>query len=469
MRYRLFLYKPADQEHIDYVNRVLSDPYGYLSPKAADYMSHFDLEYVTESIRSWVGRKCKAIVLKTPGDYGPKEYVYIATSFDVIRDVFPNILILVLAMELALYDAETGRTIYRNLLDETLIDHTNREQFFTNLILEAMKPVWKIRRVFDRQKDGYKTSCCVVTIKKSPKKAFVDRVRDFCDCLKRNLNNQEKLTYKDRAFTVSGEDYSIMFVLEGYKKHSNMIGCWEDGEAKAELIGRMSVEEAYKWLKDCPYGDRKEVFSRMSFTEMVEAFPNPADRIVGSVHITKWQKRQVFTVHYGDIENNDLDILFHRVPDPRDYDPETISGLKLREGTATYILPFFKDVYPYFYKRYHNIPNHIPPEAVREVVERLKKAKKMIVKDTFNPELEKYIKSFNVGTLEKGLDSKTWREMNDNITDFAYKHRYEIAYLYEIFIQWAEKQLEYCSSYLDKGMFNIQGPYAGPFRIFIAD
>ncbi|MBQ2158476.1 MAG: hypothetical protein II443_07935, partial [Oscillospiraceae bacterium] len=82
-------------------------------------MSHFDLEYVTESIRSWVGRKCKAIVLKTPGDYGPKEYVYIATSFDVIRDVFPNILILVLAMELALYDAETGRTIYRNLLDET--------------------------------------------------------------------------------------------------------------------------------------------------------------------------------------------------------------------------------------------------------------------------------------------------------------------------------------------------------------
>lgn len=469
MLYRLFLYEPADQEHIEYVNSVLNDPRSFVSTKAADYMSHINSEDVIESIRSSLGGKCKAIALTTPGDYGPKEYIYIATSYDMIREVFPHIHIIALAMELALYDAETGRTIYMNLLDETLIDHTNREHFFTNLILREMNPVWKIRRVFDRQKDGYKTSCCVVTLKKSPEKAFVDRVRDFCDCLKRNLNNQEELTYQDRAFTILGDNYSIMFVLEGYKKHANMIGCCEKGKAKAELIGRMSVEEAYKWLKDCPYEDRKEVFPRMTFKEMVEAFPNPADRIVGSVRITKWQMRQAFSVHYGDIENRGYDILFHRVPGPRDYDPETISGLKLREGTATYILPFFEDVYPYFYKRYHNVPNHIPPEAVREAVERLKKAKEMIVKDTFNPELEKYIKSFNVKTLEKDIDSKTWHELNDNITDFAYKHRYEIAYLYEIFIQWAEKQLEYCSAYLDKGLFNIQGPDAGPFRIFIAD
>ena len=72
MLYRLFLYEPADQEHIEYVNSVLNDPRSFVSTKAADYMSHINSEDVIESIRSSLGGKCKAIALTTPGDYGPR-------------------------------------------------------------------------------------------------------------------------------------------------------------------------------------------------------------------------------------------------------------------------------------------------------------------------------------------------------------------------------------------------------------
>ena len=47
---------------------------------------------------------------------------------------------------------------------------------------------------------------------------------------------------------------------------------------------------------------------------------------------------------------------------------------------------------------------------------------------------------------------RKWSE-NYSPVDFVYDHRYEIAYLYEIFIQWSETQME-CYD-CDDRMFNI--------------
>ena len=50
---------------------------------------------------------------------------------------------------------------------------------------------------------------------------------------------------------------------------------------------------------------------------------------------------------------------------------------------------------------------------------------------------------------------RKWSE-NYSPVDFVYDHRCEIAYLYEIFIQWSETQMD---CYMDrKQMFNIEGP-----------
>ncbi len=90
---------------------------------------------------------------------------------------------------------------------------------------------------------------------------------------------------------------------------------------------------------------------------------------------------------------------------------------------------------------------------------RIKMAQEMIVNDTYNSELAKYIEHFNLFVLDDRDDPRLWKS-NAEYDPLAvvYDHRYEIAYLYEIFIQWSETQMEYYGYSGDDRMFNIQGP-----------
>ena len=80
----------------------------------------------------------------------------------------------------------------------------------------------------------------------------------------------------------------------------------------------------------------------------------------------------------------------------------------------------------------------------------------MVVNNTYCAELKKYIDNFNLFVLNKNNDPRIWDKSHD--VDFVYEHRYEIAYLYEIFIQWSETQMYYYENSGDDRMFNIQGP-----------
>lgn len=92
------------------------------------------------------------------------------------------------------------------------------------------------------------------------------------------------------------------------------------------------------------------------------------------------------------------------------------------------------------------------------ILDRLREAKKMILEDTFNPSLKPYIEKFNLFVLADHSDPKYWEKVNKtNDAKFVFEHRYEVAYLYDVFIKWSEAQLE-VHGYCDDMMFNIQGP-----------
>lgn len=460
MRYRLYIYKSnaatGSASALDIVNAAVSDSYESAwreyEVKATDYMEHFDAEGIKNRIDTELGDKCRIKICT----YAQKEYLYISTSFDRITEVLPRVHLIAMENRLALYDAETGRTFFKSLFDDAFITLRIRERELRDCIERELKPLWRIRKIHACENGAYKSSSYSVTLKKDRDKPFSRRASDLFDCLKKNLKADEELVCKDRSFIVSGEYYSVTFVLEGYKGHANWIGFFENGLARQELICRMSVEEASKWMECCYDTEKNDIRKRMNFTEMKEKFPNPADRFVNSVRITKWQRKQVFDIRYSDIGYYGSEVIFHVLPDIEYENADTISVLKIEESSASFILPIIHDVYPYIGESCFWDEDHLPTNIWKEIIGKMKEIKEMILNDTFNPALEKYIDVFNLFVFDKNDDPRIYKRNKEyDPKAFVYDHRFEIAYLYDIFIQWSETQLHYQG---EDCMFNVQGP-----------
>ena len=464
MRYRLYIYKSnaitGSAPAVKIVNRAVSDPSAreWNVNGAAHCMEHFDAEGIKNRIETELGDKCRVKVCFPPITYEQKEFLSISTSYDRITEVLPRVHLIATENRLALYDAETGRSFCKSLFDDAFITLRIREKELKTCIERDLKPVWRIRKISDHNGKLDKESSYCVTLKKDPDKPFLHRVTDLFNCLKNNLKEGEKLICSSGAFIVSGEYYSVTFVLEGYKKRANWICYYDNGRAQQELTRRMGVEEAFKWMECCRDMEKLDIQTRMNFTEMEDKFPNPADRFVNSVRIAKWQRKQVFDIRYGGMGYHNSEILFHIVPSGVWQDEDEISVLKIEEDSASFILPIIHDVYPCLYERYYVLKTHLPAEMWKVIVSRVKEVREMILNDTYNPELEKYIDRFILYVLHDFDDPRACRWKKEYAPKaFIYDHRFEIAYLYEIFIQWSETQL-HCYDYTGAGrMFNIQG------------
>ena len=86
----------------------------------------------------------------------------------------------------------------------------------------------------------------------------------------------------------------------------------------------------------------------------------------------------------------------------------------------------------------------------------------MILHDTFNPELKPYVERFDLYELsrDQGRSPDFWEKgdgyrIKNEPERFLFEHRYDVAHLYDIFIEWSNIQLRY---YGDGCMFNIEGP-----------
>ena len=277
------------------------------------------------------------------------------------------------------------------------------------------------------------------------------------------LAEDEELICEKGFFIVSGKGYSIEYCLEAYGKHANMLGYYADGQVYIRPLNRMGCCEAIKWASECSNEEKDDINARMNFREMKRGYPNPADRFVKSINITKWQRKELFDVRYSGMGCYGSKMRFHIVCDPYEMNEDSISVLKIEEESATFILPFIEDVYPYIYERYYLTENHLPSEMWEKIVDRIRDAKKIIVQDTFNPLLKPYIEKFNLFILSKERTDDFWESgdgfrIKNEPERFLYEHRYDVAHLYDIFIAWSEAQLAYYCEYGDARMFNIQGP-----------
>ena len=467
MIYKLFLHKTtgmtASAPCIYLANRamMLNSMKEWKNNGAETFMDWFDAEKVKKDIEELTvsddgTSECKVFIETTPED--KKKYICIITSFDKIERVINIAHYVATENRLELFDAQKMQSFHhKNLYDVDFVTVKQRARAINDVILKEMKPVWNIRRLGFCDGKRKKVADYSVTLRKNAVVSFEKRTEAFYNLLKSVILDTETLITKNRCFVIAGKFYEISYTLEGYKNCADRIGYVSGEKVFTEFMHRMSCEVAYKWFKNNCGSDYRDYGYCMYKTEMVEGFPNPADRFVKGVEIKKQEKKEKFNVvfcgYYGGA------ISFKAYFPYEDYnEPEEISSLMIDDVEVGPLLKVISEFYPYLDQRFYE-SNHLPAEMMKDIVKKMKWVRNLIVNDTYNEELAPYIwNGHYFFELIDENDEEDKKLYNEHWLDFLYKHRYEAARLYDIFIEWTEKQLEMYLCYGDGLMFNVQGP-----------
>ena len=301
MRYSLYMYRPgrsfSDDRSIEEINGFLAcrflDPITENSDAGMiDKIIPFGAEKIKNSLEAELGNRCIVIIHHLQHNNVLTEYIWIVTSYLRAADIRTFLFAFAKENHLVLYDAETGKTSEDLSFDYALISLRIREQELLSHIREEITGLWKLRCIHRGVGSDGMYSCCSVTLLKDPSRSFLDRVNEFYECLKINACEREQLICEEKCFEVSYGLYSIGFVLEGYKKHADTVGFYEDGVAKKDLIRRMSIETAIKWIdNNCDKRERAAIQEQMDYPKLIEEIPNSSDRFVACLKTIKVKKK----------------------------------------------------------------------------------------------------------------------------------------------------------------------------------
>ena len=198
MDYRVYIYKSsavtADAIAIHQLNLAVSTK-SLLSwrESTSRFMCAFDIDRISERIRALVGERCRIHTLKPPVGYGDIEFLCVETSYKNAASVLPYIHCVTAENDLVLYDAETEKVFYRELINRTFITAKSRVEDYTNAILSEMNPVCSIHMISAEIGERDCEYSYVVTLRKGSQESFRKRCEEFYECLRKNLLADEDL------------------------------------------------------------------------------------------------------------------------------------------------------------------------------------------------------------------------------------------------------------------------------------
>lgn len=459
MLYRIYIYNP-NAEHVEWfifseINNAIRSPYA--NDIIHSYMiKPFDSAKVKDEIEEKIGDKCKVTVCFAEEDGTRLDWLSVVTTYDAAEMILPQLLMITETNRLALFDAERQQTLFKTAVGSNLIHMKKRIQVFKEAIVKDVTPVWSIHRLFlfrDEPLASY--SAFVVTLSKEKDISFLDRTAQFYECLKAHLADGETIyDFGDQSFTVKGENYFISFCLEGYKKEPNMAGYIEDGQPRMKLLNRMGCEKAYKLLKNADRSEKNDQSARMKLKELVYKIQNPADRYVYSVNLMKWLRTLPYEVDYTKYTGYTHEfggLLFNVAQSDHTDHEDRMSSLGLGKDVVSFVLPFVREVYPFYRSDGMCEHNYMPLQTAKQIIARLSEIEKLVKEDPFSNELKAYLGQFDFSVFKKTDDDD--RIIETNPAAFLADHRYEIATVYRIVIEWADLQFEYSS---DESIFNIK-------------
>lgn len=434
------------------INRALKEDDAKLwkGNEIARSLCTFDVEGIKNEIEK-ESSLCKASV--GHGTHQGKMYVYVKTSYEHAKTVMAQLLRIALENDLVLYDAEKDRTFATEIFDDAFAKTKMRMQQLHNILLKEVNNLWRIRLLgfFDGNPEKKADYC--VTLKKIKGVSLEKRIVDFYELLKKSLISGEELVLENKCFAIKSKSYKITFTLEAYKKNAESIGYISDGQPYVDKIRRMSCEKAYNWLKETAWMD-KSYGRYMYLTEMVQGYPNPADRYVEGVNISKEEEKTSFYFGYNKYIGGAVGI--RPVVNIWDIKKEEISTLVIDDVDAGPILDVIAEYYPYIDKRYYG-PNHIPAEMWVQIMNKIKKIRDLIIEDPLSEELDDYLKKENFHYLERGCEVEDEIMFFKDFREFVCKYKYDAVKIYDVFLKWSQAQLD-AYDYDDGLMFNVEGP-----------
>ena len=461
--YKLFLYKTkgvaGDAPCISLTNRTLERNTWeeWKHNCIEEHMLNFDVQKVKKEIEMLLAPDDTFDIYIKPSINKTVEYICIVASYDNIKRVISVANNIAVQNNLVLYDAVKKRSFYyKDLYDVDFVMMRQRIQVINDTIQKSVKPLFRIRKLGCLDVERYKFADYVVILKKAKEIPLEKRIEDFYNLLKSILVEGEIIVADARCFKIIGGFYEITYTLEAYGKQADRIAYISDEKPCVELIRRMSCEIAVNWARNNMTKRYKKYDYCMYVTEMVKAFPNPADRFVKGINIVKQIKKGKF--HYTYCGNFGGAITFNVFFPYDPYEERRISNLSIDEDDAAPLLNIISKFYPYIYDRYYE-SNHLPAGMIRDIIEEMKKVRNLMINDFDSEELEPYVENkCGFYTLAWYSDEYNQKLFEENWKEFLYRHRYEAVEIYDLFIKWAESQLEVYDVTGEGLMFNIQGP-----------
>ncbi len=461
MAYRVFLYKSEgatkDAPCIFSVNSALR--HGQRQLPSDHFLLDSDCTAIMDQLWTEITEKnlpkdaCRISEFEAGTKENHAHCILAVLSYDYAHLFLPVLSKCAAENDLVMYDTVTQNVFYRDIVDMTAIRLRQAQQKFHQAILRDLKPLCYIRRLYYDACRQWKECAYVITINKDPDKPFLQRVNELYMCLQSHLSEGETLECEDGCFRISLDYSTIIYCLEGYKKRSDKRGYMDHGYPQEELTHRMSCEDAFRSLRTLSARERRDAFRRQCFLEMKEKYPNPADRFVASVNISRQQLRYPYDIHYSGFGGYWCEIGIHVFPGEFGYHPSQVSMLKIGIGESKWFLPFLEKFYPYFGKRYYDC-NHIPCEMMADIVKEMKEIRTLILRDPSSPRVMPYIQKISLSVIDEKINC---RLMSDpERLEFIVQHRFQAAQVLESFIRWIDAQLE---TYMgEHAMFNIEGP-----------
>lgn len=442
MGYRFIIYRTSGWTKaapiVQFTNRAFNDdidadPWDLEEENLLD----FDAEAIKTEIHTALGEQCKAPIRSVNG----RPYLEVHTDWNHAPIVLREMLRITEQNDLVLFDTETKRCYYREMLE---IRTVSEMKLRARQLINAINGETERLRAIQKLQEWYNPYSCarglnyVVTIRRIKDVPFEDRILAFDACLRKHLEEGEELLHGDDCFIVYKEFWAIRFCFEGYNKHANRIGIMEDGEARAKILHRMGGWEMLHYLHTDPYLPVKEVMDRLDIYEMERNYPNPCDRLAASIRISKRLQKSPFGIRfetdrgyfkkYGFFDFEMMDTFWE---ERREYR----SVLSMDEETASFLLPLIREVCPAFYDNYYG-DNILTYDVLNRLIEIIGETKLLMLADPASPALEAYLRTFDFWSLCPNEEEKT----QDRVAMLT-KNRTDILELYHIFTDWLHEQM----------------------------
>lgn len=288
---------------------------------------------------------------------------------------------------------------------------------------------------------SYRAYSLVISSRKRHGLAMEERVKRIYALLQTELRKDEKLECRNKSFIIDADAYQIAFVVEGYNKNPSITAYMEEGKPVVKPLRRMNSKMAMRRARKLYGGTLKNspVWRRLGLLDMVNRFPNPADRFVASVKIEEKLRYINMGIGYDSYGRSfSGSIWLYNISHDQDSctNMKNMDYLYIGEEAFTFIYPFIVK-YAGDDFDYSSRINTFHCSIINKIVYDMRELSFRILYYPYTDEVKNYLAKMDIRYIDG--DSNKY----NNTSCLAYKNRKRLFEFYNFICDWLENNMVY--------------------------